>query len=208
MLATITEFDLACSDRSIQFDFRGAKQKIRNAFPSRSCTHVARVTTNTTTPWLVQQLGIPRPRRSRTEKPLSKLQALPIPESSWTAHFVCLDGGLMVVSAEALSERKGVLELRRNIEAVRGTTNLPYRISPSNTNCDQLSEQGKTSRHRQRMRDIARWSRLTALPIAPLRGALRFRAGVRREPGRRVAVLRTLWHRTYCARRETSRRRL
>lgn len=32
MLASITDFDWAYPDRNIQFDFRGAKQKIRNAF--------------------------------------------------------------------------------------------------------------------------------------------------------------------------------
>jgi hypothetical protein len=32
MLASITDFDWACCDRNIQFEFRSAKQKIRNAF--------------------------------------------------------------------------------------------------------------------------------------------------------------------------------
>jgi hypothetical protein len=44
---------------------------------------------------------------------------------------------LTVLTAAPLSGRKGVLEPRKNIEGVRGTTNLQYRGLLSNTNCRQ-----------------------------------------------------------------------
>lgn len=52
MLASITDFDWACCDRNIQFDFRSTKQKIRNAFTGMNFIGVIEPAYYPRVPWM------------------------------------------------------------------------------------------------------------------------------------------------------------